>query len=247
MKEWVREFISWCDKFEIKVPRTEQELLELELLDAQGKDLTYIHPNIVYLSNLKRLILDNNLLKDLPKLPSSLLTLMAKNNLFTEFPESIRSAESLRHILLSENMIEEIPQWIGEITLLTSLCLKGNKIKTLEPLRNNLELKILLIPHNQVRDISPIYGFKELEIFDFFDNQVTSFDKRIRGLEKLSLFLGFENDIDDFDLMYMIKNKKVRIYLSLIDNFKYKVYRFSKTLQNFLDVLKGFWKRKGVA
>lgn len=234
MQKWAIDFIKWCDDNEIEVPRTEQGLLELKVFEAKNKRLTCIHPNIIYLNKLGRLNVENNMLRELPTLPKNLVTLIAKNNLFSEIPQNIRGLKYFSHLLIAGNMIEEIPSWTEEIERLTTLDLKNNKLKTIRGVENNKNLKILLVASNAIEDISPIYGLENLEIFDFYDNKVKVFDKRIRKLKKLDIFTGFENSIEDFDLLYLMTNKKTEIRVELMDSFKFRLYRAWVFFKNIL-------------
>lgn len=234
MQKWAIDFIKWCDDNEIEVPRTEQGLLELEVFEAKNKSLNSLHPNIVYLKRLRRIDLSNNVLKDLPTLPQNLITLILKNNIFSEIPQNIRGLGYFSHLLIAGNMIEEIPSWIGEIEDLTTLDLGNNKLTTIRGVKNNKNLKILLISGNAIEDISPIYGLENLEIFDFYNNKVKAFDKRIRKLKKLDIFTGFENSIENFDLLYLMTNKKTEIRVELVDSFKFRLYRAWVFCKNIL-------------
>lgn len=234
MQKWAIDFIQWCDDNEIEVPRTEQGLLELEVFEAKNKGLTSLHPGIVYLKKLRRIDLSNNVLKDLPTLPQNLITLILKNNIFSEIPQNIRGLGYFSHLLIAGNMIEEIPSWIGEIEDLTTLDLGNNKLKTIRGVKNNKNLKILLVSGNAIEDISPIYDLENLEIFDFYNNKVKAFDKRIRKLKKLDIFTGFENQIKDFDLLYLMTNKKTEIRVELVDSLKFRLYRAWVFCKNIL-------------
>lgn len=234
MQKWAIDFIKWCDDNEIEVPRTEKGLLELEVFEAKNKGLTSLHPSIVYLKRLRRIDLSNNVLKDLPTLPQNLITLILKNNIFSEIPQNIRGLKYFSHLLIAGNMIKEIPSWIGEIEDLTTLDLGNNKLKTIRGVKNNKNLKILLVSGNAVEDISPIYELEQLEIFDFYKNKVKAFDKRIRRLKKLDIFTGFDNSIEDFDLLYLMTNKKTEIRVELVDSFKFRLYRAWVFCKNIL-------------
>lgn len=224
MQKWAIDFIKWCDDNEIEVPRTEKGLVELEVFEAKNKGLNSLHPSIVYLKRLRRIDLSNNMLKDLPTLPQNLITLILKNNIFSEIPQNIRGLKYFSHLLIADNMIEEIPSWIGEIKDLRTLDLGNNKLKTIKGVESGKSLKILLVSGNAIEDISPIYDLENLEIFDFYNNKVKAFDKRIRKLKKLDIFTGFENQIKDFDLLYLMTNKKTEIRVELVDSFKFRLY-----------------------
>lgn len=244
--KWAKDFISWCDENEIEVPRTQEGLLELEVFEAKGKSLTSIHPNIVYLKKLYRVVLENNALKDIPKLPSGVLTLILKNNLFTEVPENVREIKGLLNLVMDNNMIEEIPSWIGELKVLLTFSASFNRIKTLEPIKHHQGVRFLHIEANEIRDISPIYEMKNLQHFHFQNNNVTTFDKRIRNLKKLEIFSGMENPIKDFDMVFLARNKNVQIYLELIGKTKIRIYRLLKFFMDTKSDIENLWRRGAI-
>lgn len=246
MEKWAKDFINWCDENEIEIPRTQEELVELEVFEAKGKSLTSIHPNIVYLKKLYRVVLENNALKDIPKLPSGVLTLILKNNLFTEVPENIREIKGLLNLVVDNNMIEEIPSWIGELKVLFTFSASFNRIKTLEPIKSNQWVHFLHIEANEIRDISPIYEMKNLQHFHFQNNNVTTFDKRIRNLKKLEIFSGMENPIKDFDMVFLARNKNVQIYLELIGKTKIRIYRLLKFFMDTKSGIENLWRREAI-
>lgn len=246
MEKWAEDFIKWCDENQIEVPRTQEELVKLEIFEAKGKSLTSIHPNIIHLKNLYRVILENNMLKDIPKLPDGVLTLVLKNNLLSEVPENVREIKGLLNLIVDNNMIEEIPSWIKELRGLLTFSASFNKIKTLEPIKSNQGVHFLHIEANAIEDISPIYEMKNLQHFHFQNNKVTSFDKRIRNLKKLEIFSGMENHIQDFDVIFLARNKKVQIYLELFNKTKVRAYRLLRFFVDMGKKIEKIWRKENV-
>lgn len=214
MERWAKDFIAWCDNHKITIPRTQEELLELKVFDAKNKRLTSLHPNIIYLKNLYKIILDYNMLTDLPPLPRKISTLSLSCNLFREVPQECKKLKDLHTLILRHNSITQIPQWFDIFTNLHLLDIVDNKIRSLSHIQANSQLKILLVSDNKIHDISPIYKLNELAVFDFTDNQVTAFDKRIRGLKHLRFFAGMNNEIKNFDMLFLLKNTKIHLQLS---------------------------------
>lgn len=228
MEKWAKEFISWCDHHKISVPRTQGELVALEVFEAKGKNLTSIHPNIAYLKNLYRIVLDNNLLSTLPPLPRRVSAISLSHNLFREIPQSLKPLKNLHTLIISHNGVESLPEWFEGFKTMHLLDITDNKIGSLQNLCKNTELKILLVSDNKIKDISPIYELTELKFFDFSDNKVSRFDKRIRNLKKLKFFSGLDNKITDFDMLFLLEDKKV--YLQLSQNSKLRATRFLRYL-----------------
>lgn len=214
MERWAKEFISWCDHHKIAIPRTQEELIKLKVFEAKNKRLTSLHPNIAYLKNLYKIVLDHNLLSDLPPLPRKLTALSLSHNLLREIPKECHKLKDLHTLILRHNSITHIPQWIGDFKSLHLLDIADNKLSSLAPIQANTQLKILLVSDNKITDISPIYELDELKVFDFTDNRVTCFDKRIRNLKNLKLFSGMNNKIKDFDMLFLLKDTKIHLQLT---------------------------------
>ncbi|ANV98055.1 hypothetical protein BBW65_04220 [Helicobacter enhydrae] len=231
MEKWAIDFIKWCDQHQIEVPRTQEELENLETFKAVGKQLTELHPNIFYLKRLFRLILDDNLLKDLPLLPPNVFTISMKKNLLIEVPQNIAKLEDLRNLALGRNMIREIPSWIGKFPALYSFECHENHIKSLEPLSQSTSLNILAVPFNEIEDLTPVYHLTNLTILDFSGNKIQAFDSRIRNLKNLEVLAGIKNKIVKFDLVFLIKRfYKMRVYLELSSGMKLNCYLLMKNI-----------------
>lgn len=234
MERWAKEFISWCDHHKIAIPRTQEELIELKVFDAKNKRLTSLHPNIAYLKNLYKIILDHNMLVDLPPLPRKVTAISLAHNLFKEIPKECHKLSNLRTLILRNNSIVKIPEWLSNFKTLHLLDIADNKISSLFHLQTNVQLKVLLVSNNKITDISPIYELNELKVFDFADNQVTEFDKRIRNLKNLKLFSGLNNKIKDFDMLFLLKDTKIRLHLAQSTKLQAtKILRFFKQKFHF--------------
>lgn len=229
MERWAKDFISWCDHHKIAVPRTQEELLKLKVFEAKNKRLTSLHPYIAYLKNLYKIILDYNMLTDLPPLPRKVTAISLSNNLLREIPKECNKLKDLNTLILRHNSIAYIPQWIGDLKNLHLLDIADNKLSSLAHIQANTQLKVLLVSDNKIADISPIYQLDELKVFDFTDNQVSEFDERIRNLKNLKLFSGMNNKIRDFDMLFLLKDAK--IHLQLTQSTKLRAVKFLRYLK----------------
>lgn len=214
MERWAKDLISWCNHHKIAIPKTQEELLKLEVFEAKNKQLTSLHPNIAYLKNLYKIVLDHNMLSDLPPLPKKISALSLSHNLLREIPKECKKLKNLHTLVLRHNSIAKLPQWIENFKDLHLLDISDNKISSLAYIQANSQLKILLVSDNKIKDISPIYQLNELKVFDFTNNQVSSFDKRIRNLKHLKLFSGMNNEILNFDMLFLLKDTKIHLQLS---------------------------------
>lgn len=214
MEQWAKEFIKWCEHHRIDIPQTQEELINLKIFDAKKRGLTALHPNIVYLKNLEKIILNHNMLTELPPLPKKVVALSLSHNFFRDIPEGIKGLKKLHTLTLGHNMIEKIPDWFELFPTLHILDITNNKIRSIQNLDKNTEIKILLVSDNKIKDISPIYNMHNLSIFDFSDNKVTKFDARIRNLKHLKIFSGLDNQIDNFDIFFLLKDTKINLHLT---------------------------------
>lgn len=226
--QWAVEFLEWCDKYEIEVPRSERELLSLEKLMVNGKPITSIHPHIIKLKKLEKLQITNGNLKTLPQLPSSIRKLAIAKNPFGEVPNSIRKLRDLETLLIEGCDIRRLPSWMRNFKRLSQLKMDNNRLESIEELRGMESIKLLTFEDNQVKDFSPIYSLKNLETLNFSKNQIKKFDKRVRELKKLKFFIGCENGLEEYDSLFMLNGYKtfINIYSDKVrqrESFLFKI------------------------
>jgi Leucine-rich repeat (LRR) protein len=105
----------------------------IEEFDLSDAEFVGISRQISRFTNLKFLILRNNLLKGIPKESSELKKLLKLNlakNRVSEFPQAILKMESLQELDLRYNKIKNIPNEIKELKNLHTVYLAGNDIST---------------------------------------------------------------------------------------------------------------------
>lgn len=115
----------------------------IEEFDLSDAELVGVSRQISKFTNLKFLILRNNLLKGIPKESVELKKLLKLNlakNKVTEFPESILKMESLQELDLRYNKINNIPNEIKNLRNLHTVYLTGNQISA----ERRTELKDLM-------------------------------------------------------------------------------------------------------
>lgn len=229
--QWVTEFLEWCDKYEIEVPRSEEELLSLEKLMVNGKPIVSIHPHIIKLKRLEKLQITNGDLKTLPQLPSSIRKLAIAKNPFGEVPNSIRELGNLETLLIEGCDIRRLPSWMRNLKRLSQLKIDNNKLESIEELRGMKSIELLTFEGNQVKDFSPIYSLKNLETLNFSKNQIKKFDKRVRELKRLKFFIGCENGLEEYDSLFMLNGYKtlINIYSDEVrqkESLSFKVFTY---------------------
>ncbi len=185
----------------------------LSYLDLSSNELTST-PDLDELSNLKSLILDDNLLRTVNTFPVSLQQLSLSKNKLTGIPDLVNCIK-LSVLNLSENKISNNIQALNNLTNLVELNLRGNLIDNLRDSLGNLDnLEILNLRQNRIKqlpaDIDKLYALKELycdtnkledlptsigslshlEILHLQDNNISKISNSIRQLSSLnSLYL----------------------------------------------------------
>lgn len=99
-----------------------------------------------------KLVLDNNVLGDIPNaLPPKLTKLTLKNNRLRVIPHSVLQLTQLRELDLSDNALETLSSNLGEMQELQELNVDGNKVTELPAaLANCGKLKVLSARRNML-------------------------------------------------------------------------------------------------
>ena len=133
-------------------------------LDLKKCSLTTL-PSLARFTRLRKLDLGHNALSDLPALPPSLEILFLLGNEFEGVPASLeplpalrmlsfkackltlldrRLPTSLSWLILTENQLFQLPEWLGELTAMRKLMLSNNRLASLPPsLASMGELELL--------------------------------------------------------------------------------------------------------
>ncbi|MBF0550942.1 MAG: leucine-rich repeat domain-containing protein [Deltaproteobacteria bacterium] len=122
---------------------TQEELLEIIIqakrsgwvrLDLSSQGISELPNEIIGLTNLRVLHLDNNRLSSLPESIGRLTNLQKLDlafNRFNSLPESIGRLAILQELYLRHNQLSSLPGSIGQLTNLQNLDLEGNQLNTL--------------------------------------------------------------------------------------------------------------------
>jgi hypothetical protein len=138
-------------------PRALFELADtLEILDLSGNSLKSLPDDLMRLKNLRILFCSNNQFTDLPEVLSrcpQLSMIGFKSNQIRTLSDKALPPQ-LRWLILTDNLIEELPAAIGNCARLQKLMLAGNHLKTLPPeLSRCSRLELLRIASNQLTDL----------------------------------------------------------------------------------------------
>lgn len=133
---------------------------KLKFVDLSHNSLDSLPPSLSTCENLESLILNNNVLTEsgFPDL-SNLLNLHvfdASNNSLTKIPPTLTSlnlAPKLHTIILSNNVIEEIPNSLSNLKQLKEFKIDENKLKDVPTVISHLpKLKVLDVSNNAFDD-----------------------------------------------------------------------------------------------
>jgi internalin A len=154
-------------------------------LDLSSKGLTSIPTEIIQLTNLSRLYLDNNLLTNLPAeiiRLANLSRLDLNNNRLTNLPAEIIQLTNLRRLDLDNNQLTNLPTEIGQLNNLVTLSLNDNQLINLPAEIGQLtNLSRLDLNNNQLTNLPAEIGqLNNLIILSLDSNYFLSIPPEIR-------------------------------------------------------------------
>jgi Leucine-rich repeat (LRR) protein len=160
---------------------------ELNLRDLKLRSLP---AEIGQLTQLRKLIIDNN---EFPQLPpeigqlNQLRELSMDCNELTQLPPEIGQLTQLRELSMECNEITQLPPEIGQLKQLIELKMSDNKLTQLPPEIGQLrQLHRVDLSTNRLTQLpSEIRQLSNVEIFSLLENQFTQFPPEILQLSKL--------------------------------------------------------------
>ncbi|KAG8133773.1 hypothetical protein E2320_011519, partial [Naja naja] len=135
------------------------ELKNLELLNLNKNQLSYLPPEICRLENLECVSLENNKLEKIPKefcYLQNLHELHLSHNFITSLPEDIKHLKKLKTLILSRNKIESLPD-MGYLQLEELYC-ENNPLLQKNPVSAIQEEDILTL-----KELTARFIFTQLE------------------------------------------------------------------------------------
>lgn len=108
-------------------------------ISSLGKYICSVE-GLQYATNMKELLIENNLLTSI---------------------DQLTSLENLNTLFLNNNLITIVPD-LSNMTSLTSLLLNGNEIKDISPISSGKNLRFIKINENRVSDLSSLSKLKNL-------------------------------------------------------------------------------------
>ncbi|CEG45317.1 FOG: Leucine rich repeat [Plasmopara halstedii] len=143
-----------CNKLS-KLPTHLNNLLALKTLKVSSNVLIEL-PDMSKLEALTTLVLDNNLLEDIPNaLPPNLIKLSLKGNKLRVIPRSVLDLAHLQELDVSDNAITTLPLDLDTLKELQELNIDGNKLVELPAtLGRCSKLKVLSARRNSLVGVS---------------------------------------------------------------------------------------------
>lgn len=172
----------------------------IEILSLTYCDLDRIPSSIKRCKKLRRLNLEGNHIRHIPRWLSSLDSIEEINLNFNKLDlrkRDVRRLSKIEDILLAGNDIKKLPSNIGCLRC-ESLNLAKNQLSALpKSFAEMKQVKYLIFYENDFKAIpEDLAGFKNLKHLDFYKNNITKIPDFVGHLENLQqLFLSF-NKID---------------------------------------------------
>ena len=167
-------------------------------LDFYNCNLDRIPDSVRYYKGIKRLCLERNRIKHVPRWITELDSLEEVNLNFNQLklrPSDIRHLSKAKQVLIGGNGLEKLPKNIGQLHC-ESLNLGKNKLHALpQSFANLTQLKSLIFYENDFEEIpEELAGFKNLKHLDFYKNQLTEIPDFVGNIDSLQqLFIAFNH------------------------------------------------------
>lgn len=157
------------------IPLDIYKLRFLRWLNIRENEITYLEPEIGFLTNLNELDLSNNKISTIPQDIGSLTKLSwfsLSSNQISSLPKSIKKLINLRWLNLHSNKITELPAEIGNLKSLIWLSVSNNSLSTVPSEIGKLgNLAELNLQNNQITSLPPeINQLPKLAMLDLRGN-----------------------------------------------------------------------------
>jgi len=161
-------------------------------LDFTEKGLTFLPPEICDLFFLKKLVLDTNMITEIPTqiedLSNNLRTLHLARNQITVIPEEFFSLRKLVNLSIHTNQLTDIPSSIGSLTELRDLSISNNELEEVpEELFSLTALNSLFMNNTRLTEIpQEISNLSQLTSLGISNNPIGKIPDNILDLEALT-------------------------------------------------------------
>ncbi len=186
----------------LTLPSEIGQLSELRRLIIEENQITNLPSDIGFLSNLKELDLTDNNLTELPDTIGGLNKLEyldLESNKFMKVPLAITYLKNLKVLNMCKNNISEIPSEISQLSNLKKLSIYWNNLREIPDEIGRLnQLKILDIKCNNITTLSwnVLSRLQELEELDIHGNKIVLIQPEIGLLSKIKKLDISNNNIE---------------------------------------------------
>ncbi|NGX56340.1 MAG: Outer membrane protein YopM [Candidatus Anoxychlamydiales bacterium] len=169
-------------------------------IDFSRSNLTCFPEEIKKFRNLEKLILNNNLIKNVPswiKDLKNLKVLYLNNNLIKNLPEEIGDLKKLEEFSIRKNHLKKLPQSFTELNNLFLLDLYFNGLKHFpDQIKNLSKLQSLNISGNEIEEIPDQIVTKDLFELNISKNKLKTIPAFVLLQKGLQFFEAQSNEIE---------------------------------------------------
>ena len=122
---------------------------------------------------------------------------------------TLEDMQAVTELNLENKDISDL-QGIQYLTNIKKLYLRGNNIKSIEPLKNLTDLEVLALNNNKIEDIKSLSYLKNLVELDLQGNKVTDVSP-LKGLAKLKQLSLMNNKVSDISKLGNLVNLEVLV------------------------------------
>ena len=196
---------AWCERLD-----------GLTALDMSRNRLAQLPPGIWRLRGVRRLIFDRNSLESVEEVgapvgegcAASLEALSLHANRLTHLPHSLTRLSALKTLIVSDNMLESLPD-TSKIPTLTLLDARRNRLTRRGLVGFSTALLRLNLSHNsmQVLPSDILRGLKELEEVDLSHNKLAEAPASLGSLSALTCLRLAHNELEHLDFLERDKRR----------------------------------------
>lgn len=130
--------------------------------------------------------------EDLVKLAAQIRSLDLSDNRIKDIPNFLSRFSSLKHIILNNNLIIELPNEIGNLTKLETLSLSSNRLQSIpKDLSRLTALRIVNLNDNHLTEFPmAMVKLKNLEVLDLSHNKIKAIPDGVQDLQALEVNLN---------------------------------------------------------